>query len=55
MYMCHTCRRQFASPQSLWNHKQRCKRYGPPDDAHEVCGGQKRKVHGEYIAAIDTS
>ena len=36
----------------MWNHKQRCKRYGPPGDTHEVCG-QKRKVHGEYIAALD--
>ena len=37
----------------MWNHKQRCERYGPPDDIREVCVGQKRKVHGDYIAAID--
>ena len=51
--MCQTCRKQFASPQSLWNHRQRCERFGTPNDIHEVCVGQKRKVHGDYIAAID--
>ena len=48
MHMCQKCRKQLGSRQSLWNHKQSCRRYGPPDDLHEVCVGQKTKAHGEY-------
>ena len=52
-HRCDTCAKELSSYKSLWRHKQKCERYGPPDDIHEVCVGQKRKVHGEYIAALD--
>ena len=52
-HRCDTCTKELSSYKSLWRHKQKCERYGPPDDMHEVCVGQKRKVHGEYIAALD--
>ena len=52
-HRCDTCAKELSSYKSLWRHKQKCERYGPPNDIREFCVGQKRKVHGEYIAAID--
>ena len=48
MHTCQRCGKQLASPQSLWNHKQRCERYGPPDDLHDVTVGEKRKAVAMY-------
>ena len=53
-HRCDTCAKELSSYKSLWRHKQKCERYGPPDDIHEVCNGQKSNVHGGYIAAIDS-
>ena len=52
-HRCDTCAKELSSYKSLWRHRQKCERYGPPDGVHKVCVGQKRKVHGEYIAALD--
>ena len=53
MHTCQRCSKQLASPQSLWNHKQRCEKYDPPADLHEVCIGEKRKADGKYISSSD--
>ena len=37
----------------MWNHKQRCERYGPPANLHEVCIGEKRKASGKYSMFSD--
>ena len=47
MHMCNRYGKQRASPQSLWNHKQKCERYGPPDDFREVYVREKRRAY-EY-------
>ena len=44
MHTCQRCGKQLVSPQSLWNHKQRCERYDPPDDLHN----EKRKAVAMY-------
>ena len=50
MHTCQRCGKQLSSPQSLWNHKQRCERYGPPDDLHNVTVAEKRKAVVMYDA-----
>ena len=53
MHTCQGCSKQLASPQSLWNHKQRCERYDPPADLLEVRIGEKRKADGKYSMLSD--
>ena len=56
MNKCQNCGEQFASRQSLWNHKQRCERYGPPktyDTVNEVTVGEKRKADGKYARVFN--
>ena len=51
MNKCKNCGEQFASRQSLWNHKQRCGRYDPSkthETVKEITVGEKRKADGMY-------
>ena len=49
MGKCQGCAKEFASPQSLWNHKQRCKGYVHLADHDEVSPTvEKRNVYASY-------
>ena len=54
MSNCQRCGKQLASRQSLWNHKQKCRRYGSSDDFNGVNEGKKRKGDGKYSKSSDT-
>ena len=54
MSTCQKYGKQLASPQSLWNHKQKCRRYGSSDDFNGVSVGKKRKADGKYSMFSDT-
>ena len=55
-YRCDTCAKELSSYKSLWRHKQKCERYGPPKTHHtvnEVTVGEKRKADGKYAPVFN--
>ena len=55
MSTCQKCDKQLASPQSLWNHKQKCRRNRSSDGFNGVDVGKKRKDgDGKYSMFSDT-